>query len=1483
VPDEAVSDRRLVERPGMKALCRILAFVAAVAAVRAAAPAAAPPFRLQVSRATFTPGTPVRFTISPDAPVDVEAAAYALGVDDAVAIARHDSNYIAPEVFGGRTALRVARAHLEPSAKPSTVSLGALPPGFYAVRVRGGGELAGTVFVSVTTLGVTVSDTGTSFAAYAVDLKGFHARADATFERRRDVPGNAGTVRAGADGVATFERGGPDEVEVLVARGADGAVAVARVWPGVPRNAPYAGYVQTDRPIYRPGDRVRYRAILRDGEPGALTVPSGDRTVVLFGGSKEVARATRALDAFGTLEGDFALPADAELGTYDITIRSGPYTFAEQRFSVEAYKKPEYVVDVASPRIVIGGDEARFGVAARYFFGRPAAGMRLHYRATFGAAYGWWRRGTPFQFTGFVPRTWDEDTPVAVEGDATADAAGRATIAVPVAAVSSEKMLRLEVDARDEAGRTVTAQAGAQVVPASFYLTVVPGSYFLKTGETAEIAIRSLAYGSNAARPRTPVAVKFERVSWNGRESVREPQTADAASVVTDELGNATVRWKPASGGYYEITALSQDERGRAVSTVASMWVAAQRYERGYTFERIGVVPQKAEYAPGEPATLLVTAPHGDVDALVHVIGGAHDRVFTTRLGSETSTITVQPPPGVAHYRVRVDAPGPAGVPAADVVLNVVPAPHSLRIALRPDKAKYAPGERARFVVHAEDSSGNPVRAQVGVAVVDDAIFALRKARQGDPFDTFYGSAGPNRNDFGSWARVDVPIGTYPYLRLQMIGQVVGRSAAGLPPPVPAAMDAYSVSASQQQPSFEQLRNDFRDTAYWSPSVVTDARGSALVTFTWPDSLTSYTASGIAVTQASDVGSGTGSALVTKDFLVRLGAPRFLRRGDSARITAIAQGVPSAKSARLRFSAPMLGVDDDTTTARFDERAVANAQWNVHGGELGTSTLRLAGTSGALHDGMRVTLPVETSGTAEHERGAGMLPQAPSLVLNVRPGADAGDLRIDLAPSALAQLAADVRLLQVYPYYCVEQTMSAALPAVYVDRMRKRFKLPPGDGPAPADVAKRAVDRLVKLQHDDGSWGWWEHDAANPFMTAYALYGLAELSHEGYPVPADTLARGVRSVNAQLRGNASALAYWGGSQPNSEWNTRAFMLFALADAQPGAVDRDMLAKADAHAKDVNPYALAVLGLAHVELNDRAGAQPLLAELLRRVTDDGMYAHWKGEGWHYRWQDDPIETTAYALRFVHAMAPGDPRVARTVSWLRTQQHGSWFVTTKDTAAAIYAMTEAVAVTSNELDPHETVRVTVDGRVVKTVRIDAPVLPRSEATLVVPAAMLRKGATVRFEREGAGALAWSSDWTQYVHDAAPAVVSDPDLRIERTYTMLGGNDWRVGDTVDVDLTVRAKTDTQYVAVEDPLPAGLEYQPKQYQSGDGWSGLQFFDDRVVFFTARLSSYAPLHLRYTLRATTAGAFTAPAPTAYAMYGPPSAALGTPAKVTIR
>ncbi|HEV2641077.1 MAG TPA: alpha-2-macroglobulin family protein, partial [Candidatus Elarobacter sp.] len=530
-------------------------------------------------------------------------------------------------------------------------------------------------------------------------------------------------------------------------------------------------------------------------------------------------------------------------------------------------------------------------------------------------------------------------------------------------------------------------------------------AYFVAVGEDVAVTVRSRAYGKGGIRAGVPVALSFTPLYYAGGSPYRDDAAAEVRAAVTDASGSATVRWRAAHAGYVEVRARAADERGREVMTTMTLWVTSDAYAHAYRFESVAVVPQKPAFRPGERATFLVTAPQGNVDALVRVVGGATETLAVRHLATQVSTIGVDVPPGVAAFRVTVTVPSSQrGVVDDSADVAVVPAPHTLDVAIRPDKAKYAPGERARFVIRVRDGDGKPVRAQVGVAVVDDAIFALAAASgAGDPYRTFYGYPGPYRRATASWFGADQPV-TAELYRLQKIASV-SAAPVGRFRPISTA-DTYAISP----PSLDKLRSDFRDTAFWSPAVVTGADGNGVVSFAWPASLTSFTASGVGVTQGADVGSGRASALVTKDFLVRLSAPRFLRRGDDARFVALAQGTRAEKSALLRFSAPELGVADETIAVHFDAHASASKSWKVRAaGELGDASLRLAGSSGAQRDGMRVTLPVETSGTALHERAAGWLPDANAVAFRLAPGDDAGDLRIDLAPSVVAELLADVR------------------------------------------------------------------------------------------------------------------------------------------------------------------------------------------------------------------------------------------------------------------------------------------------------------------------------------------------------------------------------------------------------------------------------------------------------------------------------------------
>ena len=50
------------------------------------------------------------------------------------------------------------------------------------------------------------------------------------------------------------------------------------------------------------------------------------------------------------------------------------------------------------------------------------------------------------------------------------------------------------------------------------------------------------------------------------------------------------------------------------------------------------------------------------------------------------------------------------------------------------------------------------------------------------------------------------------------------------------------------------LRTRFADTAFWTPSAVTDGDGNATIEFDWPDNLTEWKAACVGVTAQAQVG-----------------------------------------------------------------------------------------------------------------------------------------------------------------------------------------------------------------------------------------------------------------------------------------------------------------------------------------------------------------------------------------------------------------------------------------------------------------------------------------------------------------------------------------------------------------------------------------------------------------------------------------------------
>ena len=152
-------------------------------------------------------------------------------------------------------------------------------------------------------------------------------------------------------------------------------------------------YIYTDRPVYRPEQKVYFKGILRRLTEQGYRLPPGGAVSVTINDpngaaifEQEIKLSTR-----GTFSGELDLPEESPLGSYNLNAQVGEES-ATGYFEVQEYKKPEYKVRATTPKaFVMAGQKTTFDISARYFFGAPVARAGVKYYVYRSRHYGWWR------------------------------------------------------------------------------------------------------------------------------------------------------------------------------------------------------------------------------------------------------------------------------------------------------------------------------------------------------------------------------------------------------------------------------------------------------------------------------------------------------------------------------------------------------------------------------------------------------------------------------------------------------------------------------------------------------------------------------------------------------------------------------------------------------------------------------------------------------------------------------------------------------------------------------------------------------------------------------------------------------------------------------------------------------------------------------------------------------------------------------------
>ena len=1205
---------------------------------------------------------------------------------------------------------------------------------------------------------------------------------------------------------------------------------------------PIAGAVFTERGIYRPGEQVFAKAILRTGSLGALTRPARTDSVKWIFTDRDgetVADTTTGLSEFGTAAHTLTIPAAAPIGHYAVRVqmkRLGAWRdVAYSGYRVAEYRPPEFLVDLTAAQTPSHpGETFRVGVSARYLFGAPMGRAEVRWTARQTAVGAWALDipGTDGWQLGETGWWWDDeggnDTDFFANGTDTLDARGELTIQTTLPAAKSTRASQVTIEATvtDVNRQTVGSSASTLVHPAAFYIAAKPKteSWFWKAGDAQALMVRAVK-PDGGAESGVRVRGTLVRREWHQVRRERGGVSELVGEWVSDTVARCTVtttaaapanapscNLTPAAGGMHMVILEATDARGRRAATSFGRYVAGAGYVpwSDETQFKMDVLADRERYSVGDTATVMLASPFTDAEAWITV---EREGIIEQRRMRLTSGSTMLKLPITEAYapnafvsvvvaRGRSAPPGTTDDPGRPTIrvgytqLRVTPEVKRLAVQVQTLASEYRPGDSARVRLTVRDRSGAGARSEVTLWAVDEGVLSLTGYKTPDPISLLYRERG--------------------------LGMRLASNLVSVAPQIPEGEKGRrEAGGGGGATGAEVLRSRFKTTAFFLGSIVTDAAGNAVVSAKLPDNLTTFRLMAVAVTAGDRYGSGESPMLVTRPLVARPALPRFVRAGDQLLAGAVVNRRDGSAS-EVRVTAASTGIErtgpaDRTATLAAGRGAEVRFRFRAQPGDSATFRFDVSGAGDK--DAVQLRIPIMPDYHPRSYTIAGVLRDTATAEFLLPEDIDPARSRLtlNLGTSPLAIIRGIQRDLHVYPYYCTEQLVSIATPILALMRAEQ---VTPGVTSAHqrADI-ERAVAMISARQRDDGGIGYWSaSDWSTPWLTAYAGHVLLDARDVGIPVDSGVVARLADYLRATMRGEREVTRV-----PVASWYDRRST--RLADQVAAADFLSRLGTPDVGAENELVRMAAQMNredrirLATV-LHRRGATGParnLLMAALAEVRVEGRRATLPAPPARFYF-DSRVREEARLLIATLAIEPGHALIGPLVETLVQQGRaaGGWMWNTQDYAFIVQAL--AAFERSNRDAGARPVRVRAGNRtLLQASSIAGAAGVRGDTSIALEGLLDRPRNEQRALRvsldmpPGPSAAAYYYLTVTEVPLRPPVRPDDAGIRVERWYERY--DDARPitsiaeGELVRVRLKVTVPALRHFVVLDDALPAGLE----------------------------------------------------------------------------
>lgn len=1267
--------------------------------------------------------------------------------------------------------------------------------------------------------------------------------------------------------------------------------------------------VYTDRAIYRPGQKVHASAIfytVKKGLDASVPGKSMELKFVLSDANwKQVAEQKVATDEYGTASVDFELPKEGKTGQYSISVNGT----ASEYFRVEEYKRPTF--EITFPKVnekYTWGDTVVVKASAKTYAGVPVQGAKVEYQVTRRNQLWWWGAGSAGQLVKTDSCVTREDGTFDVEIPLEASLSGKdetdmsnfmriarffnfevSAIVTDISGESHEGVMSLPLGTKPtiltvnlpkrieaDSLKTVTfAYRNASGMPISSRL-----KYRIDKGEwkdaeaNAPVSIKEYAASASSSLVWKSGVHQLEAIC--GTDTLQQKFTLfsmkDTHPVeLTTEWYYQTAKTFPRDGKPVYIQVGSSENGAHIVYSIiaGNKLLEKGAWELG---DSIVTLPftYKEEYASGIVLNYSFVKQGKCYTRMMSIARPLPEKKLNIAWKTFRNRLT---PGQKEEWTLKITTPD--GKPAKAQLMSVLYdksldqiTPHFWNLSL--DFYQSLPNCYWKHNLTFRPFYLNGVyptkyydEKQLDVDKFDGKFFSYYAYMQAVELSKLERSLG------GTVEAVRVKKDELVKEEAKVM-RIYGSKMVRVGAAAPSANKVFDVV--EEMPQFVggsgsdvgqyldkvQVRENLNETAFFYPALESDNNGNVAIRFTLPESVTTWKFMGLAHDKEMRNGLLVDEAVAQKTVMVQPNMPRFLREGDKATIVAKLSNTSDKKvsgNARMQIldAETQKVVWQKTQNYSINAEGSATVSFDVQGLKEGVYINKVVAAGNGYSDGEQHYLPV----LSDRELVVNTLP----ITLHQQ-----GEQSFDLSKLFLdkegkqAKGTEEAKVTVEYtnnPSWLMIKALPAIsnpddedaislMSAIYANTIttyiQKNLSLE-------TSRLQNQVEKLRKLQNNDGSFSWWKGMKGSRYMTT----AVAEMM-----VRLNAIAGTQKSISKMLTSAINYLSWQTAREvremkkmeekkhkvsPSGQALHYLYILSMDGRKMKENFKQDQAYLLDKMSKMTSDFTIYGKARAAVVLaknsQQNAAYREKAGEYLQSVNEYAVYREEMGRYYDtrkalYSWRNYKIPTQVSVIEAMQLLKPNDKQTIEELQrWLLMSKRTQVWDTPVNTVDAVYAFMKGNE--SNWNKKAENAVLKLDGK-------QLPMPQDSTMLGYIKTEKVGKASTLSINKKS-DYTSWGAVYAEFKQPLSEIASSESGIKVRRVVVTAESQGKekslaKVGEKVKVTLMITADRDYDFVEIEDKRSACLE--PVNQQSGYQW-GMGCYvsprDNTTNFYFDRLS----------------------------------------------